>query len=236
MTLPALAVLAVHEARRAQRRAREVFVDAVERRRARRALAQRLDRHAAVCISPVGTAALLNYFAGAAPRTITRPTAWSRSSTGRSTAWSPRPARSSAATCAIATSRRAMYLLSGALTALCGLAMMALAAVADDLRHRRQRLPVHHRLLLRGVLGGGARDHRQGRRRGVDAVRALRVVRQPRHRLRRLRSTRASTTATDRAACSASTPRSTSLGIVALGVLFQRVRRLQEAAPQAAAA
>ena len=123
MSLPCIAVIWVHEPDRARRRVREVFStlwhDVTHIVRTREGWTGML-----LFSSPVGTAALINYFAGMAPdyhasaNTVEFVNGWV-----------------SGIVTAVGSliggylcdrfSRRAMYLLSGGLTAVCALAMMA---------------------------------------------------------------------------------------------------------------
>jgi MFS transporter, PAT family, beta-lactamase induction signal transducer AmpG len=123
MVLPSLAVLAVHEPDRERRSARTVFStlwhDVKHVVRAREGWTGML-----LFSSPVGTAALINYFAGMAPdfRASDRMVAFING---------PVNGLVTAAGSLIGGylcdrySRRGMYLLSAGLTALCGLGMMA---------------------------------------------------------------------------------------------------------------
>ena len=170
--------------------------------------------------SPVGTAALINYFAGMAPDY--------RASAGMVAfinGWV------NGLVTAVGSliggylcdrySRRAMYLLSGGLTALCGGGDGGRADVADDLRHRRQRVPA------RSPASATPRSRRRCSRPSARA--APRRRRSTRCSCRAATapsatsasSTRASTKATARAACSASTPRINVAGIIALYFLFR---------------
>ena len=121
MTAPAIASLAVHEPPRVQRAAKEIFVG-LWRDVARVARSRQGWTGILFCISPVGTAALLNYFAALAP---------DYHASDRMVGLVNGPVN------AIATAigslvggyvcdrhnRRAMYLLSGGLTAVAGIAM-----------------------------------------------------------------------------------------------------------------
>jgi MFS family permease len=123
MTLPSLAVLWVHEPDRERRALRQVFStlwsDVTHVVRARQGWTGML-----LFASPVGTAALLNYFAGMAPD-------YRASDAMVAFVNGPVNGLVTAAGSLIGGylcdrfSRRGMYLLSGALTALCALAMMA---------------------------------------------------------------------------------------------------------------
>jgi MFS family permease len=122
MTVPALAGLFVHEAERARRSLGAVFStlwhDVTRVARSRNGWTGML-----LFLSPVGTAALLNYFAGIAQD-------YRASDSMVAFVNGPVNGLVTAAGSLIGgylcdrTSRRAMYLLSGGLTALCGLAMM----------------------------------------------------------------------------------------------------------------
>ncbi len=119
---PSLASLTIDEPTRARRAPREVFVT-LWRDVARVARSKPGWTGMLFCLSPVGTAALINYFAGLAPDY--------RASSGM-VAFVNGPVNGlvTAAGSLLGgylcdrANRRAMYLLSGALTAACGLVMM----------------------------------------------------------------------------------------------------------------
>jgi MFS family permease len=122
MTLPACAILFVHEAERARRGIGEVFStllhDVTHVAKSRNGWTGML-----LFVSPVGTAALLNYFAGIAK---------DYSASDGMVAFINGPVNGlvTAAGSLLGgylcdrANRRAMYLLSGVLTAICGLVMM----------------------------------------------------------------------------------------------------------------
>jgi MFS family permease len=122
MVLPALAAFAVDEPARPRRRARRLFV-ALWRDLARVARSRPGWTGVLLFLSPVGTAALLNFFSALAPDYHASQT---------TVAWINGPVNG--LVCAIGSlgggylcdrfDRRRMYLLSGALTAACAVAMM----------------------------------------------------------------------------------------------------------------
>ena len=127
MTAPAIASLAVHEPPRQQRSAKEIF-GTLWRDVARVASSRQGWTGILFCISPVGTAALLNYFAALAP---------DYHASDRMVGWVNGPVNALATAIGSLVggyacdryNRRAMYLFSGALTALAA-AGMALAPMS----------------------------------------------------------------------------------------------------------
>ena len=153
------------------------------------------------CISPVGTAALLNYFSGIAmdyKATAGMVVFVNGALNGLITA----VGSVAGGWICDRMDRRLAYLISGVLTAVVGIGMALAPLTPTTYADRRVRLLPGVSFCYAAFLGGGAGGGGQGGRLGLGAVRAVRRRRQLRHHLCGLDRYALSRSATARAACS----------------------------------